>query len=133
MAHAVSSESLFGTGNRMKKYSKILLVEDETLIAISLGMQLETAGYTICGQIGAGENAINAVREHEPDLIIMDINLAGSIDGIEAAKAIRQTHSTPIIFMTGYLDSELDRRALELNPLGLLRKPLRFHDLEALI
>ena len=117
----------------MKKISNILLVEDETLIAVGLSLQLEGAGYRVCGQIATGEGAIQAAAETEPDLIIMDVNLAGGVDGIEAAKRILQHRPTLIIFITGYLDAEIDARVKKLAPAGLLRKPLRFQDLHALI
>ncbi len=117
----------------MNKDLKILLVEDETLIAIGLSLQLETAGYSICDQIATGEKAVQAAEEVNPDLIIMDINLAGKLDGLEAARIIQSSRAVPIIFITGYMDKELDRRALEINPLALLRKPLHFAELETLL
>lgn len=112
---------------------QILLVEDEFLIALGLEQELLQEGYHIASIVNSGEKAIEAVRQQSPDIILMDIRLAGKIDGIEAAQQIQSFSSIPIIFMTGYSNPEIMTRARELNPLGYLIKPVSITDLNTII
>jgi len=107
----------------MKKIS-ILIVEDEVIIAKYLQMELEDVGFDVCGFVASGEEAIIKAREIQPDFILMDIHLAGEIDGIEAAGEILRNNDGKIIFATGYTERELFERAQKLNPLAYLRKPV---------
>ncbi|MDO9576905.1 MAG: response regulator [Candidatus Cloacimonadales bacterium] len=108
----------------MKKKIKILIVEDEVIIAECLKMELELSGYDVCDFVTSGEEAIIIAKEKDPDVILMDIYLAGVIDGIEAAKEIIANKKIPIIFCTGYTESEIFERAKKLNPVAYLRKPI---------
>ena len=112
---------------------RILVVEDEILIAMCLEMELIKAGYEVCSRVTNGEEAIVLATQDAPDLILMDIRLADDIDGIEAARTILASSQIPIIFMTGYPDKEHAERAKQLNPLGYFIKPVRIHDLQLLI
>ncbi|MHC9538640.1 MAG: response regulator [Vulcanimicrobiota bacterium] len=114
----------------MEKTLKILLVEDEVLIAASLEAELMLAGYAVCFRVGTGEDAILSAERHQPDAVLMDIRLAGKLDGIEAAERIQESLNIPILFMTGYLESALKERAMGLNPLGFLTKPVRMRDIQ---
>lgn len=107
----------------MKKI-RILLVEDEAIIAYNLSMELELEGYTICGCVACGNNAIQKSREENPDLILMDISLQGDMDGILTMEKIRKQQDIPVIFMTGYSQPELSEQAEKLNPLGYFSKPI---------
>ncbi|MBT5420127.1 MAG: response regulator, partial [Candidatus Cloacimonetes bacterium] len=98
----------------MNKEFKILIVEDEVMIAEWLKMQLEDEKYDVFDYLTTGEEAIDFVQEIKPDVIVMDINLAGEIDGIEAAKVITEKFHIPIIFMTGYEEPEIVERANKL-------------------
>jgi len=111
---------------------RIMIVEDEIFIALGLEMELKVAGYTVCAVVSTGEEAIAAAARESPDVILMDIRLAGEIDGIEAAQQIQAAKSTPVIFMTGYSDADVMTRAKGLQPLGYLIKPVRLHDLKPL-
>ncbi len=107
----------------MKKI-KILIVEDEALIARCLKMDLELIGFDVCDFVASGEESIIKAKEKNPDVIIMDINLSGKMDGIDAAAEIINYKKIPIIFCTGYGNKELVDRAQKLNPLAFLRKPV---------
>ncbi|MDI6402521.1 response regulator [Balneolaceae bacterium ANBcel3] len=105
---------------------KILLVEDEVLTAILMKKKLEKSGYQVAKSVTTGEHAISAVKEMDMDIVLMDIRLAGEIDGIEAAEMIQNIRKTPIIFITGYDDTETKERAETLKPLAYLNKPVDF-------
>lgn len=117
----------------MEKKLNILLVEDEFLNAMLMEKQLKHIGYTVSNHIATGENAIIKVRQEQPDVILMDIRLAGEIDGIEAASVIKSEFGIPIIFITGYDDQVIRERAEKLKPLGYLIKPLDIDELKAII
>lgn len=102
---------------------KIMIVEDEAVVALHLKMMLQELGYSVCSVISSGEEAVNEVEIHTPDLIFMDIFLAGSIDGIEAATQICAKHHIPIIYITAYDDEDVIQRAKQTCPAGYLLKP----------
>lgn len=117
----------------MERLPRLLLVEDEALIVMSLQMELADAGYEVCRAVATGEEAIRSVRTDYPDIVLMDIGLAGDLDGIETARRIRESHDVSIIFMTGYLEEALMERAREVQPLGYLVKPVNMADLRAVV
>ena len=104
---------------------KILIVEDEVMIAMCLEREFLRAGYEVCKRLARGEDAVQTAEKESPSCIIIDIGLAGSIDGIETARIIKEKTDTAIIFLTGYPDKALEERALELKPLGYFTKPVR--------
>jgi signal transduction histidine kinase len=109
--------------------SKILIVEDESIIALDVKTSLLDAGYDVVAIAVSGEDAIALVTEHEPDLILMDIRLRGKIDGIEAAAAIVKSSRSPIIFLTAHADKDTLDRAKLTGPFGYLIKPFEDHNL----
>ncbi len=119
----------------MTQLLQILIVEDEAMIAMCIEMELTRAGYGICqqGAVATGEKAVIIAQRESPDIILMDIRLAGEIDGIEAAQQIQACADIPIIFMTGYPDKAVEERAKKLNPLGYFVKPVQNHMLQPLI
>ena len=112
---------------------KIMLVEDEQIIAMSYAAVLKKTGFDVSRTIDTGEEAINTVLSLNPDLILMDIKLKGEIDGIEAAEDILKKIELPIIFMTGNNDIETKKRALALNPAGYMNKPIILKNMVAKI
>lgn len=112
---------------------KILIVEDESLIAMAIEMALHGAGYQVCASIPTGEEAVNVCRECRPDLLLMDIRLAGKLDGIEAVQKIHEFLSIPVVFMSGYHDPATMRRIDALKPLAFLNKPVRIQELQPLL
>ena len=114
----------------MQSQLKILIVEDEMLIAANIANQLEAFGYEVIGIIPRGEEAIKVVQNDKPDLVLMDINLKGELDGIETAKKIQQEGQIPIIYLTANSDDEHFNRAKATNPYAFLSKPFKRLDLQ---
>jgi light-regulated signal transduction histidine kinase (bacteriophytochrome) len=112
---------------------KILVVEDETVIAMELGLQLKKMGYDVVGRAGSGVGAIEKATELRPDLILMDIVMPGEMDGIDASKRIISKQNIPIIFLTAYADEKYITRAREVGPFGYLVKPYEDRELRAAI
>ena len=117
----------------MARLLRILIVEDEVIIAMCLEMELKHAGYTVCQRVIRGEDAVRIALRESPDCVLMDIRLAGDIDGIDAAQQIQAQTTIPIIFMTGYPDKAVEERAKALNPLGFFIKPVRVLTLKPLL
>jgi 1,2-diacylglycerol 3-beta-glucosyltransferase len=114
----------------MKK-EKILIVEDELMIALSLKLDLEDAGYEVLPLVATGLEAIEAIKKHCPPIVLLDIRLAGKLTGIDVAsnEECRKLIKL-LIFMTGYITPELKEAAMRLNPYAYLEKPL---DADAII
>ena len=112
---------------------KILIVEDEYLIAMELGLVLGKAGYELCEPATSGEEAIERAAKEKPDFVVMDIRLKGPIDGIEAARRIGAISPARILFATGYQDRELRQKAMALGPAAFLVKPIRVRDIDSII
>lgn len=102
----------------------VLIVEDEVINAMALSEMLPHFGYSVIDIVTSGEDAIRSSEEHQPDVVLMDISLQGSIDGLEAAKEIIGRLEIPVIFMTGYDDIKTVEAARVLNPLAFLIKPI---------
>jgi len=107
----------------------ILIVEDEKIIALDLQRRLERFGYSVVGMASDGQEAIGLAKERHPDIVLMDIMLAGAMDGIEAAKQIRAQFGIPIIFLTAYTDEKTLERAKEVEPFGYILKPFKEREL----
>lgn len=110
--------------------SKILVVEDEVLVARDIQARLSRMGYEVVGTAGKGEEAVSMALEHDPDLVLMDINLRGDMDGIEAAIKINNAKSIPVIFCTAYSNDEVLERAKITSPFGYVLKPFDNRELE---
>ena len=113
--------------------SKVLIVEDEVIVAMSIERTLSSFGYDVVGLSTSPEDAIRIAGELKPDLVLMDINLDGEIDGIDAAEKIAQTSDIPVISLTSYTNEETMRRAIGTNPYGYLTKPVRPKELHTTI
>jgi len=112
---------------------RILMVEDEVLTAMMMEAGLRKTGFPVAHRVVSGEAAVSLATEEVFHVVLMDIRLAGQMDGIEAAHQIQQIRKTPIIFMTGYQDEETRLRAQELSPLAYLVKPVDGIQLAALL
>lgn len=108
---------------------KILIVEDEVLNAKFLKMQLARKGINVYKSVESGAEAIKEALKERPEIIIMDIRLIGSIDGIQAAEEILKEYDASIIYVTGYNDHEIRERANRTKHSGYLLKPLDINDL----
>lgn len=119
--------------NPLSKNISILIVEDETLLAMGMKCSLNEFGYKVSGIETTGENAINHIQNKEVDVILMDIHLKGPLDGIQVAKTIWDNHKIPIIFLTSYNDDETIKEAMQSEPYAYLIKPCRDYELKAAI
>ena len=117
----------------MEKKIKILIAEDEVIVAQWMKIELEDVGYEVLEYVTTGEKAIESALENKPDIILLDVNLSGEIDGIDAAEKITETLNTPIIFMTGYNESSIFERAQKINPVAYLEKPIEIYDVKPII
>jgi diguanylate cyclase len=113
--------------------SKILIVEDEILIAENLAIKLKKLGYLISNLVTSGKAALNCINTETPDLILMDISLKGDMDGIETASKIREIQEIPIVFLTAYADDDTIERATQIGCYGYLLKPFKDKELQATI
>ncbi len=113
--------------------SKILLVEDEGLVARDLESMIRNLGYRVVGICSTGEEAIRLINIRRPDLVIMDIVLQGKMDGIKAANEIQRLFHLPIIFLTAHTDVATFQRAKVTNPLAFLHKPVEQKELLTVI
>ncbi|MEW5725077.1 MAG: PAS domain S-box protein [Thermodesulfobacteriota bacterium] len=111
--------------------TRIMIVEDEFLVAKDLETRLEDAGYSVCASADTGQEAIRLAQQARPDLVLMDIVLRGPVDGIEAAARIRSELGLPVIFVTAHLDESRLERAKVTEAFGYLPKP--FQDRELIV
>ena len=109
--------------------SKIMIVEDESIIAEDLADSLEDMGYIVVDIVSSGEEAILMAAEKQPHLILMDVMLQGEIDGITAAEEIYSSLQIPIIFLTAYSDNQTLQRVKATNPFGYIVKPFEERNL----
>lgn len=117
----------------MMNPAKILIVEDEVIVAQDLLNKLEDMGYRGGGIASSGEQAIGMVTETLPDLVFMDIVLPGDMDGVEAAAQIHASFDIPVIYVTAYADDALLERAKITEPYGYIVKPFKERELRASI
>ncbi|MCX7788954.1 MAG: EAL domain-containing protein [Spirochaetes bacterium] len=108
---------------------RILIVEDEKIIALDLKRRLLDFGFEVIGIIPTGEDALTVAEKEVPDLILMDIMLKGEMDGIEAAKQIRHSLDIPVVFLTSYSDQDTLERAKQAEPFGYILKPFKEREL----
>lgn len=108
---------------------RILIVEDQLIIALDLEQILINLGYEVAGIVNTGEESVEFVRNSRPDLVLMDIMLSGSIDGIAAAEIIHKTLDVPIIYLTAHSDEKSLERANLTGPYGYIVKPIDEKDL----
>ncbi len=113
--------------------ARILVVEDEALVAADLSARLETMGYEVIGRASSGEKAVEKAHSGRPDLIMMDIMLQGSMDGIEAAARIHEFLFVPVVYCTAYADDATLSRAKVTEPYGYILKPFGERELQITI
>ena len=106
--------------------AKIMIVEDEVITAMALKQSLENQGYEVCPLITSGKEAIDTAVSEKPDIVLMDINILGEMDGIETAKAIVSLFGIPTVFMTGYDENDVREKIKHVTSAGYLVKPLNF-------
>lgn len=112
---------------------RVLVVEDERIIALAMASMLRGMGHTVAACVARGEDALEAVRELSPDLVLLDIHLEGAMDGIAVALALRERGGPPVAFTSAYTDESTRKRALDLAPLAFLPKPVSPQDFRAVV
>ncbi len=113
----------------MTKGISILVVEDETIVALEIESRLTKLGYRVVSTATSGEEAVEKAEHYKPGLVLMDINLEGDMDGTEAAEAIRDKYNIPVIYLTAYSDDETLKRAKITEPFAYILKPFGERDL----
>jgi CheY-like chemotaxis protein len=109
----------------------ILVVEDEALVGMELEEGLISLGYRVPEVITRGDDVPAAMERVKPDLVLMDIRISGSLDGIQAAVLLRKNYDVPLLFLTAYNDPQTRNRAAEARPQGFLTKPIEEKELAA--
>ncbi|HPG40277.1 MAG TPA: response regulator [bacterium] len=112
---------------------KVLIVEDEAITAKCLQMDLEDMGLEVINPVSNGEDAIKVAQLEHPSLILMDIRLAGKMDGIETAEKILSNQKIPIIYLTGFSTGLIKERAQKTKPVGFVEKPINVNRIVQII
>jgi len=102
---------------------KIIIVEDESIIALDIQCTLENSGYSVPAVVSSGEESVEKASEIRPDLVLMDIKLSGKMDGINAAKEIYSRFRIPVVYLTAYSDEKIMEAIQEINFFGYVSKP----------
>ena len=110
---------------------KVLIVEDEPIVALDLKQELEMLGCEVLGVAESGDEALVAAGVHRPDLALMDVRIVGSVDGIQTAGLLRAAYQVPVVFLTSYSDETTIARAAREMPYGYLTKPFQSGELKA--
>lgn len=113
--------------------SKILIVEDESIVAKDIQNSLKKLGYLVPTIVSSGEKAIEEIEENRPELVLMDIMLKGQMTGIESANVIRDRFQIPVIFLTAYADDNTISQAKIAEPYGYIIKPFKEKELQTTI
>jgi DNA-binding NarL/FixJ family response regulator len=106
-----------------------LIVEDEAIIAIEIASTLKLLGYQVCGSVMNSDKALDAIKNTAPDLALLDINIKGSMNGIDIARIIRKKYHLPFVFLTSYSDTETLKEVQDTMPYGYIVKPFTESDL----
>lgn len=114
----------------MEQNTKVMLVEDEAILALQLKDLLKQMGHSVTAICASGEAALESVETAPPELILMDINIQGEMDGIETARCIHERHDIPVIFMTAHSETNTIARAKTVEPYGYLLKPVNPKELQ---
>ncbi|MEG5058033.1 MULTISPECIES: EAL domain-containing protein [unclassified Microcoleus] len=120
-------------GKKLMSTKKILIVEDESIIAEDISDSLISLGYQITDIVYSGEEAIESVAKIRPNLVLMDVNLQGEIDGVTAAEEIRSRFQIPVVYLTAYADEKTLRRVNATKPFGYIVKPFEEKNLHTTI
>ena len=119
--------------NKTDKLTRVLIVEDESIVALSLKDKLNVLGYDVLGIVSTGEKAVVLAREDSPDIVLMDIKLGGEMDGVSTAEQIRLNNAIPVIYLTAYGNQEVMERAKVTEPYGYILKPFSERELHIAI
>ena len=113
--------------------ARVMVVEDEGIIALAIESILGKTGYTVAGTASSGEAALEMAAKTCPDIVLMDVRIPGSLDGIETAREIRSRFHIPVIYLTAHAEEDTVRRAAETLPYGYIIKPFQAKEVAAAI
>jgi CheY-like chemotaxis protein len=113
--------------------ARILVVDDEQVVAMDIEMQLLAFGYEVTGIAATGKEALRLADETRPDLVLMDVQLRGALDGFCTAEELQKTSNAPVVFVTAFGNKDALRRAKSISRHGYLSKPFRPEDLRAVV
>jgi PAS domain S-box-containing protein len=122
-------KSILEFRGKMTENKQILVVEDEVVTAMDIQRRLKNMGYNVPVVVSSGEEAIKKVKENNPDLVLMDINLIGEMDGIEASSKIHSFSNIPVIYLTAFSDDKTFERARITEPYSYTIKPIKEREL----
>lgn len=108
---------------------KVLVIEDNTIIALDIERRVKMSGYDVAGKAESGASALDIAEKTRPDLALVDIRIKGPMDGIDVAKQLRDRFGIPFVFITAYSDRGVQDRAMAIRPDGYLLKPIKQSDL----
>lgn len=117
----------------MPLMAKILVVEDQNIVALDIQNRLKSLNYVVTGTASSGAGAVKKAEETQPDLVLMDIMLKGDMDGVEAAEEIRYRFGIPVVYLTAYADNNTLQRAKITEPFGYILKPFQEKELQSTI
>ncbi len=129
----MSEIELKAAENEKRRAPRVLVVEDESIVAMDMERRLRGLGYVVAGRVLTGKDAIREDENLKPDVILMDIHLKGEMDGIEAAGIIRERRSVPVIYITAYSDQATLERAKQTQPYGYILKPFQEREIHSVI
>jgi DNA-binding NarL/FixJ family response regulator len=132
-AHSPPVDERGSSQNRSIDQSSVLIVEDDFLVATQMEIALSEAGFEVVGTASSGEEALQLAKEHRPTLVVMDIRLAGEMDGIDTAVELFRLHRIRCLFASAHSDEDAQRRAQAVAPLGWLQKPYMMESLATLV
>jgi DNA-binding LytR/AlgR family response regulator len=112
---------------------KILIVEDEAIVARDIKVCLNKIGYNVLGSYSSGEKALEAIESEKPELILMDIMLKGKMSGIDTSAIVKEKYGIPVVFLTAYADEKTIGKAKITEPYGYIIKPFKEIDLRTSI
>jgi two-component system, response regulator PdtaR len=122
-----------GPQSQLERPNRVLIIEDDLLIAMQMEAALAEAGFDVIASVTTGEEAIEVAGAQAPDLAVVDIRLAGNQDGVDTALELFRAHGIRCIFASAYADREARRRAAAAAPLGWLQKPYTMTSLTDLV
>lgn len=110
---------------------KVLIVEDETIVALDIKRTLERLNFDVTDMASSYEQVFNSIKNKQPDIILMDINLNSNKDGIEITHQIQKKSDIPVIYLTAYTNEDIISRAIKTNPVSYLLKPFKADELKS--
>jgi signal transduction histidine kinase len=113
--------------------AKIMVVEDESIVAKDLELTLKRLGYVVPATASSSDDALSKAAQHRPDLVLMDVHIKGTVDGIATAHRLRHEMNIPVIYLTAYADDDTVARARKTEPFGYLLKPFNERELKSML